>query len=226
MPSSNEPPNLNSPPGMTPPHQPPSAQSLAPLSTTGQNDPAHPTPLANPNAQQNFVYYSCLAVTVGVPIVIAMPPRKLDPYTFGLAIAWCASTGVVLEQRTGHGLVWHVGSLLPSQSNAERRAKEEAQREEKRMRAELLRGGVARGMQADEKEGLVEQVRQHEEAKKMGERGIVKRLWMGREGDDWIEKRAEQEREALDDGRGYQGLIMDYIKEAFGFSTKDDDDDD
>jgi hypothetical protein len=40
---------------------------------------------------------------------------------------------------------------------------------------------------------------------------------MGNEGDDWKQKRDQKEKEALEEGRGYGGLIMDQIWEVWNW---------
>ena len=52
------------------------------------------------------------------------------------------------------------------------------------------------------------------------ERGFVQRIWMGGEGDDWKAKRDAREKEALESGEGYGGLIMGQIKEVFNFQKE------
>lgn len=41
-------------------------------------------------------------------------------------------------------------------------------------------------------------------------------LWMGREDEDWKEKRLKKEQEVLDKGEGYGTLIMDQLREVWG----------
>ena len=53
-------------------------------------------------------------------------------------------------------------------------------------------------------------------------RGLIKKVWMGDEGEDWREKRLEEERKALQEGKGYYGLIVDQIAEVFGRKEKND----
>ena len=114
------------------------------------------------------------------------------------------STGYVLEERTGKGLMWHVGSMIPSAGNAHRKARDAQERDEVR-----------------------EGVRDLEEKRRTTqERGVVKRVWMGKEGEDWVEERKRREDEALTEGRGYGGLIVEYIREGLGFKARDDDDED
>ena len=52
---------------------------------------------------------------------------------------------------------------------------------------------------------------QSETETKTGIIGLSQKLWMGSEKVGWKEKRLREEREALEEGRGYGGLIMDQI---------------
>ena len=64
------------------------------------------------------------------------------------------------------------------------------------------------------------QERQREET---GVAGLARRLWFGSEKEDWKEKRIREEKEALEEGRGYGGLIGDAVREAFGGSVERED---
>lgn len=64
-----------------------------------------------------------------------------------------------------------------------------------------------------------------EEERRKKELGVIDRLWMGGESENWKEERAKKEKEALDDGRGYQGLIMDQIWEVWTGKKAGSDDD-
>jgi len=54
-----------------------------------------------------------------------------------------------------------------------------------------------------------------DEEKGKRERGVLEKVWMGGEGDDWKAKRDAKEKEALEEGKGYGGLIMDQIWEVW-----------
>ncbi|KAL9092002.1 MAG: hypothetical protein Q9159_001147 [Coniocarpon cinnabarinum] len=218
------PPNLNSPPGATIPNAPPSSQNLSTPSSTATTasqpqSQLQTAPILEDSQTAQYrraFYYSSIGVATACPIIALMPPRKLDLFTFGLGIAFCMSSGYVLEQQTGKGLAWHIGSRIPSQGNAERRAREEAER---RNREE---GKPQLGQMVRENEERIAEDRR----KKRDDRGFVKKVWMGRESDDWVQERKRREEEALDEGRGYGGLIVDYITEGLGLKSDHDDDDD
>lgn len=58
------------------------------------------------------------------------------------------------------------------------------------------------------------------EKKEAASRGIVSRIWMGDEKEDWRKERAKREKETLENGEGYGTLIMDQVKEVFSSSKK------
>lgn len=113
------------------------------------------------------------------------------------------SAGFVSEQKTGQGLLWHVGNHIPSVRNRERMEGLKREEEEQRRARRQEDGAV------------------QEEVRK---RGLLKGIWMGGESDDWVEERKRKEKEALEEGRGYGGLIMDQIKDVWGVKKEEDDD--
>ncbi len=86
---------------------------------------------------------------------------------------------------------------------------------QKRLREERLRQGHKR---EEEAIGKLELAEREEEEKK----GLLKKIWMGNEGSDWRKERDEREKQALEEGRGYGGLIMDQIREVW-YGGKDSD---
>lgn len=80
--------------------------------------------------------------------------------------------------------------------------------------------GNAGGLQKKSVEALSGQGVFGELEKEKESKGIVKRIWYGGEGEDWKEKRDQREKEALENGDGYGGLIMNQIKEVFNFEKK------
>lgn len=140
------------------------------------------------------------------PAIALLPPRKFDLYTFGLGITWFTCAGYVSEQKTGQGILWHLGNSLPSARNRER--VEELRREEDEARAR--------------REQLFEATREKERQREEKPRGLLKSVWMGGESDDWIEERKRKEREALEEGKGYGSLIWDQVKEVWGVRSEDE----
>lgn len=59
-----------------------------------------------------------------------------------------------------------------------------------------------------------------EEGEAKGVAGLARALWLGQEGDGWKERRVQEEREKLAEGRGYGGLIVDQIWEVWNGGGK------
>lgn len=66
-------------------------------------------------------------------------------------------------------------------------------------------------------DGVLAEIERLKEEEKEKKRSLVQKVWMGSEGPDWKAKRDEREKEALEDGRGYGGLIMDQIWEVWNW---------
>lgn len=149
------------------------------------DNPPPPTSTVEIQQWRKFFYRTSLGLCIACPLVALLPPRKMDLYTFGLGVTWFTCAGYVVQERTGQGILWHLGNHIPSARNAQRME-------------EMRRQAAERGAEIKDRP-----------------RGIIKSIWMAGEGDDWVEQRAKKEREALEEGRGYGGLIMDQLKDAF-----------
>jgi len=113
-----------------------------------------------------------------------------------------------------------MASMMPGNLPPKAKEVQERLRREKESRFEnSLRGGKYGGevLGADGGKILGEVQRTEEEKRK---KGFVERVWMGDEGGDWKAKRDQREKEALEEGRGYGGLIMDQIWEVWNWGGK------
>jgi hypothetical protein len=176
-----------------------------------QSEPAGTSTTTNlPSRQNDYLLarrYVAYAFLIGGPIIIALPPRKLDLHTAALSAAFLFSANHITHERTGHGITHHMAHLLtpPSTPKVLPTAKaEEVQRQlkERKMR-ELASKGIPQG-------------KEEEHGEKGGLGKVAKAIWMGGETEDWRRKRAEEEKRALEEGIGYGGLIMRHIREAIG----------
>jgi hypothetical protein len=169
-----------------------------------------PPPTAEQRATQlaTFKRNSALAFFVLGPTLALLPPRKLDFYTFSLAGVWLVSANHLTYTYTGRSAWQRIAysspptSATPGKQEAQTRY-EEVQRQ---LRAQGIKGAdKVKDENADGKE-----------------RGALEKVWMGGEKEDWREKRAREEREALERGEGYASLIAKHFREAFGVQEKDD----
>ncbi|KAI9845496.1 MAG: hypothetical protein M1837_004835 [Sclerophora amabilis] len=141
-----------------------------------------------------------LGLLVTCPLILALPPRKMDWYSFSLGGAWLLSANQLTKERSGRGLLEHFGSRVPARNGM---PTERATEVQDRLRREKLLRAQPSG-QGDERGSMMGQ------------------LWMGQEKEGWQKRRLENEREAMEDGRGYQGLIMDQISEVWNWGKKDE----
>ncbi len=138
---------------------------------------------------ERIKYNFSLGLLVVCPLIIALPPRKLDFYTFGLGMCWVFAADQVVTARSGEGILENLAYRL-QRSKMQKASSDKAKELQERLeRAQL--GGQGR------------------------ERGMVDKLWMGQEGENWKEKRMREEREAFEAGKGYSGIILDQIWEVW-----------
>ena len=141
-----------------------------------------------------------------------MPPRRVGLQAMLLSGGTFWATNVLAYDWTGESMTqrfdrrWQTmfSSGLPEKA----RRNQELMRLERERREALLPEAERRALQ------------EAREKKEMASRGIVSRLWMGSEKEDWREERARKEKETLENGEGYGTLIMDQVKEVFSGSKK------
>jgi hypothetical protein len=155
-----------------------------------------PPSLAEQRAQQFVSAKRNLAIglVVACPIIALLPPRKLDLYTLALGGVWIASANHVSGIRSGRTMFQR--ALEPS---VELGPTDRYREMQKQLRE--------RGIQGSDKNK---------------QQGVVEKIWMGDQGEDWKVKRAEKERDVLQSGEGYGTLIMDQIKEVWTGKKQDD----
>lgn len=85
-------------------------------------------------------------------------------------------------------------------------------REEKNTRHEQLKK-----LEKSSADGVLAEVQRLKEEQEETARNLLEKVWMGNEGKDWKEKRDQKEKEALEEGRGYGGLIKDQIWEVWNW---------
>lgn len=186
---------------MDPPPPPSPPQDPTPTPTTKKY---HGTPPP--------IHYLSLAAAVLAPLGAALPSRgpktlasRVQNYVLYAGCFWSLNqlafdyTGTSMVQRTNarvdRGIAWvgrkvgGAGEVLPTERAREVKAMLERER---------------RGRSGVEGEGEGDK------------RGFWKRLWMGEEREGWQERRLEEERKALESGKGYSDLIWEAFEEAWG----------
>ncbi|EUC33266.1 hypothetical protein COCVIDRAFT_84508 [Bipolaris victoriae FI3] len=131
------------------------------------------------------------------PIIALLPPRKLDLYTFSLGIGFYLSADHLITLRTGRGLVQNLSPMRAMELPTDR-----ARETQRILQEEREKGRKA----LERKEGQ--------------QKGVLGKLWMGDEDEGWKEKRLEEERKALEEGKGYGDLIMEQIWDVWNWDKK------
>lgn len=149
----------------------------------------------------SFLHNTSIAMLVIAPVLIALPPRKLDLYTFFLGGGFVASANHLIKERTGAGILYQFpGTRLPPMA--------EEYRERMKDRTRLLE---------EPQSSRVPPVK-HREAQ--GLEKVAKDIWMGGEKEGWKEKRLREEQEKIEQGEGYGSMIMDQIWEVWNQGEK------
>ncbi|KAK3351345.1 hypothetical protein B0H65DRAFT_421077 [Neurospora tetraspora] len=191
--------------------QPPSSETPAATTTTPEN-PVEIIPSAeNHYGTPNLLHNSAIIVSVLAPIGLLLPGRGRGQFSVQNAILGSGTfwgfnqlsfdyTGKSIYQRSNEkwAKVLSTGDALPEQAK-----KNKALIEAERARRKLAQ----------------EQAEQKEHAEKNG--GVLTKIWMGDEKEGWKEKRLEEEKKALESGKGYGSLIMDQIWEVWNQEGKD-----
>jgi hypothetical protein len=160
--------------------------------------------------------YAAIGGVILCPALALMPPRKLDLYTLALGISTYISADYLCNSYTGRGVVENVF--------APRWRSKEADPYEKGAPLSALPTPEARKLHDQYQKKLREL--EIQEAQREGKpvpppkKGILQQLWMGDEEEGWKERRLEEERKALAEGKGYSGIIMDQIWEVWNWDKK------
>ncbi|KAF2451841.1 hypothetical protein P171DRAFT_12646 [Karstenula rhodostoma CBS 690.94] len=175
-----------------------------------------PTPtMATPNAPTNILtpdqrialeqqeryarYKRNIAIggAIACPAIALLPPRKLDLYTFSLAVGFYFSADQLAQSYKGRPLLSLITpsfgspiSTLPTE-----KARETSRILKEREEAERARREGVEGLGKEKK-------------------GLLGKLWMGGEEEGWKERRLEEERRALEEGKSYTDIILEQIWES------------
>lgn len=153
------------------------------------------------------INYTWMAIAALAPIVMLMPPRRMDARFLILSGAFSLSTDQLLKEYTGNGIYGRFANRFSSLTpNA---LPERAQETQKRLREERAR--MEAGLSEEERKAL------EEKRKPKGLRG----LFTADEGEGWKEKRLEAHQRKLEEGKGISDLIKDHVSEAFGTGEED-----
>lgn len=155
-------------------------------------------------AQENAQRYTRILRNVAIggvvicPIIMLMPPRKLDLYTFSLGLGFYLSADHLCESYYGRGLVTQLSPFraatdLPTERAREVQAKIREAREEERRK-------LGKGEEEEE--------------------GVLKKIWMGGESEGWKERRLEEEKRAMEEGKSFSDMIFEQIWDVWNWDKK------
>ncbi|KAI9368686.1 hypothetical protein BJX61DRAFT_546292 [Aspergillus egyptiacus] len=169
---------------------------------------------------ERFKTYAAYTFLLASPILIALPPRKLDNFTVLLTASFGISANYLTYQHTGRSIVERLEAKIKSSSShtpqqssllgglPSERAVEIQEKMRAAREARLREEGISR----EEKEKLRRQMLQG--------KGVLERVWMGEEEEGWKEKRLVEERKALEEGKGYGDLIREHIWDVWTWGEK------
>lgn len=170
-----------------------------------------------------FKNYAAIGFVVASPVLIALPPRKLDNLTVLLTGAFLISANHLTREYTGRSIVERIDDRIsrsksPMAAITDPLPSERAHEIQAQLRAARDAQLKSNNLVSDEIERLKRQQQQ--------EKGAVERIWMGDEKPGWKERRLEEERKALEEGKGYGDLIMEHIWDVWNWGKKSSDQDD
>lgn len=193
-----------------PTNPPPGTDRTLPLSA-----PIAPTsPSAKYTPPLRPVFISLLIAT---PLLAALPPRKLDLYTFALGAAFIVSA----EELTYGSASRRFSSPRPPAQAQPFAANPQDANEKLPLAVES--DTAQRFISSDSAPNDAKEQLLRRERDETGVAGLARKLWYGSETEGWKERRIREEREALEEGRGYGELIGDTMREVFGGAVDKED---
>jgi hypothetical protein len=155
--------------------------------------------LALENQQRNTRILRNVAIggVVLCPLIMLMPPRKLDLYTFSLGLGFYLSADHLCETYYGRGLVTQLSPFRAVADLPTERAREV----QRKLAEEREKGRRALGKTEEDK-------------------SVLQKIWMGDETEGWKERRLEEEKKALAEGKSYTDMIFEQIWDVWNWDKK------
>lgn len=175
------------------------------------------TQLQREKDYERFKNYTAITFLIASPVLIALPPRKLDHLTVLLASAFCISANHMTRERTGRSIVDRIESRITTRPAIFRELPSE--------RAEEIQARLRASREKQIQEAMGEELEKLK-AREAQEKGIAQRVWMGGESEGWMERRLKEEQKAIEEGKGYGDLIMDHIWDVWNWGKKREEEDD
>lgn len=165
---------------------------------------AEPTPDPPLPERIPIIHNVALAGTFLIPLAMALPPRKFDLRFLALAGTWSLASNQLAYEYTGTSIYSRIGNRVGG--TLDMGLPESARRTQQLIKEEKERDAAARRAAG--------QAAAAEEADKAGLAGAVSDVWMGGESPDWKKRRLEEDRRALEEGKGISGIIIEQISDV------------
>ncbi|GAB0139994.1 hypothetical protein EsHS_00000632 [Epichloe bromicola] len=159
--------------------------------------------------RSSIIHNMALAGAIVTPLAMLLPPRKLDIRFFVLAGTFSIATNHLAYEYTGQLIYSRCGNRLGSMFDS-------SLPEGARRTQQLLK---------EQKERHAAEKQRQLAGDKNKTAGLVKDIWMGGETADWQEKRAEEHRKSIQEGKGLSGIIFEQIADVWNgnYGKKDPD---
>jgi hypothetical protein len=195
---------------ITTPNPSSSPSNTSPLT----NSTTTPPPTA-PDRQAQYrqvIHYTSISALLLCPTLILLPPRKLDIYTVLLLSSTGLAGNQLVREYTGRSIAERLREMGREGAEERRSRKEKAVLVRERGGGDMSKMVAATARRGDgDGEGGAE--------KTVGPTTAAV-LRAGREREDWKARRDAREKEALEDGKGYGGLITDQIWEVWNWGRE------
>ncbi|KIW34240.1 uncharacterized protein PV07_01033 [Cladophialophora immunda] len=152
---------------------------------------------------RSFLNASTLAACFLAPALIALPPRKLDLFTFSLTGAFVAAANYQLRERTGLGFMGHASRRFHIR--------------------QMPRHGLEVTASTNGDQRLPFEHMVPDTARESGGSALqdkARGAWTRGQNEDWKQRRLEEEQEKLEQGEGYGSMIVDQIWEVWNQGEK------
>lgn len=199
------------------------------MSTTTSQKPSSPpappptttTTKSTSTDEAKILHNVALAGLIVCPAIIFLPPRRFNLQTIVLLSGTFASANHLTYEYTGRSFTQRWGARLNSLNTAgdlppQAILVQERMKKEREARSRKAEGG--NGIVAAP--GIGAGAGEDDERDK---KGVLQKAWYGQEGKDWKQKRDQREKEALEEGKGFSGLIADQIWDVWSWGGKKDD---
>ena len=145
---------------------------------------------------------AAIAGAVVCPLVMLLPPRRLDLRNTFLAGVFFMSTNHITHVYTGESILQRFSNRVSSMAPTGLPAK--AQRTSELIKEAREREAAQKGIQ-----------NQYARPEDQTIADSAKKVWLGGESEDWGKKRNAEHQKALEEGKGISDIILEQIGDVF-----------